>query len=147
LPCTSRAALGRAEKPRLAAASYMQAGDFAATDALAKLVRNVMAQLDKASAKEAKAAKSGRAGKGATSSGKETAVKGTGAAMMAGGSGAAVEFHCAQCGCGALQACARCRAVHYCGKVCQSAHWKAGHKQLCVPPGEFSAAEAGAVVK
>lgn len=32
-----------------------------------------------------------------------------------------------------LQSCARCRAVWYCGRACQVAHWKAGHKHVCVP--------------
>ena len=49
---------------------------------------------------------------------------------------------CAQCGAGGsedaggsalkLSSCARCKAVAYCGKVCQLRHWKAGHKKSCV---------------
>jgi len=29
-----------------------------------------------------------------------------------------------------LKACTRCKVTHYCGRACQTAHWKAGHKQL-----------------
>ena len=36
----------------------------------------------------------------------------------------------------ALKACIRCRAAFYCGRACQTAHWRAGHKQFCVTPGE-----------
>mmetsp|Transcript_4129 Transcript_4129/g.8839 ORF Transcript_4129/g.8839 Transcript_4129/m.8839 type:complete len:586 (+) Transcript_4129:3-1760(+) len=32
-----------------------------------------------------------------------------------------------------LANCARCGLVAYCCKDCQRAHWKAGHKQFCVP--------------
>jgi hypothetical protein len=46
---------------------------------------------------------------------------------------------CAQCGAAAgggsavrLSACARCKKVRYCGRACQAAHWKAGHKKTCV---------------
>ena len=35
-----------------------------------------------------------------------------------------------------LKACTRCKATHYCGRACQTAHWKAGHKQFCVTPEE-----------
>jgi hypothetical protein len=40
---------------------------------------------------------------------------------------------CAACGelFPKLQRCTRCRAVSYCSKQCQVAHWKAGHKQVC----------------
>jgi hypothetical protein len=40
---------------------------------------------------------------------------------------------CARCGIVAadLKACVRCKAVVYCGRACQVAHWKAGHKQDC----------------
>ena len=36
----------------------------------------------------------------------------------------------------ALKACIRCKAAFYCGRACQTAHWRAGHKQFCVTPGE-----------
>jgi hypothetical protein len=45
---------------------------------------------------------------------------------------------CAHCGAhdqaggGALKACTRCQAVHYCNRECQRAHWKA-HKKDCAP--------------
>ena len=32
-----------------------------------------------------------------------------------------------------LLACACCKAVWYCGKACEVAHWKAEHKHVCVP--------------
>jgi hypothetical protein len=35
-----------------------------------------------------------------------------------------------------LRACTRCKATHYCGRACQTAHWRAGHKQFCVTPEE-----------
>jgi len=35
-----------------------------------------------------------------------------------------------------LKACIRCKATHYCGRACQTAHWKAGHKKFCVTPEE-----------
>jgi hypothetical protein len=35
-----------------------------------------------------------------------------------------------------LKACTRCKLTHYCGRACQSAHWKAGHKQQCLTPEE-----------
>jgi len=35
-----------------------------------------------------------------------------------------------------LKACTRYKATHYCGRACQSAHWRAGHKQFCVTPEE-----------
>ena len=44
---------------------------------------------------------------------------------------------CASCGAesgpgaAALKPCSRCKAVSYCGKECQRAHWKAGHKAAC----------------
>jgi hypothetical protein len=40
---------------------------------------------------------------------------------------------CAGCGdCASeLKACSRCKAVYYCSKECQSAHWKSGHKAAC----------------
>jgi len=42
---------------------------------------------------------------------------------------------CAQCGVAApiLKDCTRCKAVAYCSKECQTAHWKGGHKAGCVP--------------
>ncbi|KAG2431543.1 hypothetical protein HXX76_009557 [Chlamydomonas incerta] len=30
-----------------------------------------------------------------------------------------------------LQACGSCKAVRYCGRACQAAHWRAGHKEAC----------------
>ena len=33
-----------------------------------------------------------------------------------------------------LKACTRCKATHYCGRACQTTHWKACHKQCCVKP-------------
>jgi hypothetical protein len=47
--------------------------------------------------------------------------------------GAASGKPCAHCGqhFSKLVMCARCRGVAYCHKKCQSAHWKAGHKQVC----------------
>ena len=36
----------------------------------------------------------------------------------------------------ALKACTRCKATFYCGRACQTAHWRAGHKQFCVTPEE-----------
>ena len=36
----------------------------------------------------------------------------------------------------ALKACIRCKATFYCGRACQTAHWRAGHKQFCVTPEE-----------
>lgn len=33
---------------------------------------------------------------------------------------------------GELKACTRCRAAYYCGRDCQRAHWKRGHKTDCV---------------
>jgi len=43
---------------------------------------------------------------------------------------------CAQCNKSAsvvkLTRCAKCKLFHYCGKQCQIAHWKAGHKKDCV---------------
>ncbi|KAG2493689.1 hypothetical protein HYH03_008203 [Edaphochlamys debaryana] len=39
-----------------------------------------------------------------------------------------------------LKLCARCKCVRYCGAACQTAHWKAGHKEEC----QAAAAAAGA---
>eukprot|EP00985_Skeletonema_marinoi_P013824 scaffold6904_cov140-Skeletonema_marinoi.AAC.6 len=33
---------------------------------------------------------------------------------------------------GMLKACGRCNSIWYCGKECQTEHWKAGHKSDCV---------------
>ena len=33
----------------------------------------------------------------------------------------------------AFKSCARCRAVRYCSRSCQVAHWQAGHKESCSP--------------
>ena len=30
-----------------------------------------------------------------------------------------------------LRACARCKCTFYCGKECQTSHWRAGHKNCC----------------
>jgi hypothetical protein len=40
---------------------------------------------------------------------------------------------CAQCGelFPKLKQCSRCKAVAYCSRDCQVAHWKAGHKEAC----------------
>jgi hypothetical protein len=40
---------------------------------------------------------------------------------------------CAQCGelFPKLQQCSRCKAVAYCSRDCQVAHWRAGHKEAC----------------
>ena len=35
-----------------------------------------------------------------------------------------------------LKECTQCKATHYCGWACQTAHWKGGHKQFCVTPEE-----------
>ena len=35
----------------------------------------------------------------------------------------------------ALTACIHCKAAFYCERTCQTAHWRAGHKQFCVTPG------------
>ena len=43
---------------------------------------------------------------------------------------------CAQCNKSAsaakLTRCAKCKLFHYCGRQCQVAHWRAGHKDDCV---------------
>ena len=31
-----------------------------------------------------------------------------------------------------LMTCARCKSAFYCSRSCQAAHWKAGHKKICV---------------
>ncbi len=31
-----------------------------------------------------------------------------------------------------LKSCSRCKLVTYCSRQCQTAHWKAGHKLLCM---------------
>ena len=33
-----------------------------------------------------------------------------------------------------LYPCSRCKITFYCGTVCQTAHWKEGHKQACLRP-------------
>jgi hypothetical protein len=35
-----------------------------------------------------------------------------------------------------LKPCPKCKLTSYCGRACQASHWKAGHKQFCVAPGE-----------
>lgn len=47
---------------------------------------------------------------------------------------AAIINGCATCQAelsGPLKACPQCKAVSYCGRTCQVADWKAGHKQAC----------------
>ena len=40
---------------------------------------------------------------------------------------------CANCGIETgLSSCGRCKLVKYCGKECQTQHWKSDHKQQCV---------------
>ena len=44
---------------------------------------------------------------------------------------------CANCdkvepGLGEFKRCIQCKLVVYCGRDCQKAHWKAGHKKVCV---------------
>ena len=44
--------------------------------------------------------------------------------------------HCANCNqqepaLGDFKKCNQCKAVVYCGRQCQLAHWKAGHKKVC----------------
>jgi hypothetical protein len=48
-----------------------------------------------------------------------------------------------------LKACTRCKLTHYCGRACQTAHWKAGHKQQCLTPEERRAPqpEPAAVIR
>jgi len=44
---------------------------------------------------------------------------------------------CDYCGeAGAANSCSRCQVARYCDRKCQVAHWKGGHKQLCVTPHE-----------
>jgi MYND finger len=50
-----------------------------------------------------------------------------------------------QCGCCAkktrdLQKCAICKSVGYCGKKCQTTHWKMGHKRDCKALDKWKAA-------
>ena len=33
-----------------------------------------------------------------------------------------------------LRPCSKCGLADNCGRACQTAHWKAGHKQFCVAP-------------
>ena len=35
-----------------------------------------------------------------------------------------------------LLKCSRCKRVRYCGRECQRAHWRAGHKAECQARGE-----------
>ena len=48
-------------------------------------------------------------------------------------------------GCGRFQPrmpkCKICQVPHYCNKVCQTRHWKAGHKALCPLLAEFNFAD------
>ena len=43
----------------------------------------------------------------------------------------------------ALLRCSRCLAARYCSRECQRSHWKAGHKQVCVPYTEWDGAPQG----
>ena len=38
---------------------------------------------------------------------------------------------CAQCGAPGVSKCGECKKVVYCGRECQHAHWKSGHKREC----------------
>lgn len=45
---------------------------------------------------------------------------------------------CTNCGSSTapkLKRCAQCRAVRYCSKECQKAHWASGHSKVCAPLG------------
>jgi hypothetical protein len=74
-----------------------------------------------------------------TSGDRKAAVdSGAGAAAGEGGGGGSSSRvkpsrPCAQCGelFPKLKQCSRCKAVAYCSRDCQLAHWKAGHKQAC----------------
>ncbi|WIA21757.1 hypothetical protein OEZ85_000919 [Tetradesmus obliquus] len=51
--------------------------------------------------------------------------------------------HCLECGeeeaeGTQLLRCGNCKTAYYCSKACQKAHWRAGHKAVCRPPGEGS---------
>jgi hypothetical protein len=57
--------------------------------------------------------------------------------------------NCADTAC-SLKSCSRCKLVKYCGKPCQSQHWKSGHKKRCVAVADrkpFAAAEDASVPK
>jgi hypothetical protein len=43
--------------------------------------------------------------------------------------------------------CPRCKLVAYCGKSCQTEHWKSGHKKFCVPVAERKAQAAAAATE
>ena len=45
-----------------------------------------------------------------------------------------LEDPCFQCGGPGPLVCSRCKAARYCGKVCQTAHWKSSHKRSCLAP-------------
>jgi hypothetical protein len=42
-----------------------------------------------------------------------------------------------------LQACAKCGGARYCGRACQVAHWKAGHKEACTASQAAQGARGG----
>ncbi|KAF7318923.1 MYND-type domain-containing protein [Mycena chlorophos] len=42
--------------------------------------------------------------------------------------------------------CSRCKQVKYCSVVCQTAHWKAQHKHVCVPEGTPRTTVRGIVI-
>lgn len=66
-------------------------------------------------------------------------------------SGAAVDSpkcsYCRRIGCAdggpTLKSCARCRAVQYCSRECQTSDWKERHKRLCSSYQQLSVDEAG----
>jgi uncharacterized membrane protein YgcG len=45
--------------------------------------------------------------------------------------GAAAGAPASSASAGKLSRCTRCKVARYCGRTCQLAHWKRGHKQLC----------------
>ena len=43
--------------------------------------------------------------------------------------------HCGKIHSKTLKACSQCKVVRYCGKECQTAHWKGGHSKACQKAG------------
>jgi hypothetical protein len=72
-------------------------------------------------------------GQSAASSSAEPAGVHTGLGDGAGSSRVKPSRPCAACGelFPKLKQCSRCKAVAYCSRDCQLAHWKAGHKESC----------------